>query len=135
MSSVNKVILIGNVGKDPEVKYLSGSIAVAKFPLATNETYKNKEGQKVDHTDWHNIVLWRGLAELTEKYVRKGKQVYIEGRIRTKVVGEGDQRKYYTEIEADKMTLLGGGNGRSSDSQGDQKSEADLHASDHNDLH
>ena len=68
MSGVNKVILIGNVGKDPEVRYLEGGVPVARFPLATSETYKNKEGQKVETTEWHNIVLWRGLAEVAEKY-------------------------------------------------------------------
>jgi single-strand DNA-binding protein len=108
MSGVNKVILVGNVGKDPEVKYLEGGVAVAKFPLATSESYKNKEGQKVDQTEWHNIVLWRGLAEVAEKYVRKGKQLYIEGKIRTRSYEENNVKKYFTEIIADSMTLLGG---------------------------
>lgn len=108
MSGINKVILIGNVGKDPEVKYLEGGVAVAKFPLATTETYKNKEGQKVDQTEWHNIVLWRGLAEVAEKYVRKGKMLYIEGKIRTRQYGEENNKKYFTEIVADSMTMLGG---------------------------
>ena|SRR2546423_15543808 len=107
MSGVNKVILIGHVGKDPEVKYLEGGTAVARFSLATTEVYKNKEGNKVETTEWHNIVLWRGLAEVAEKYVRKGKQLYIEGKIKTRVVGEGDNRKYYTDIVADNMTMLG----------------------------
>lgn len=108
MSGVNKVILVGNVGKDPEVKYLEGGVAVAKFPLATSETYKNREGQKVEQTEWHNIVLWRGLAEVAEKYVRKGKQLYIEGKIRTRTYEENNVKKYFTEIIADSMTLLGG---------------------------
>ncbi|MFM2135871.1 MAG: hypothetical protein RL021_1271 [Bacteroidota bacterium] len=108
MSGVNKVILIGNVGKDPEVKYLEGGVAVAKFPLATTESYKNREGQKVDQTEWHNIVLWRGLAEVAEKYVTKGKQLYIEGKIRTRSYEENNVKKYFTEIIADSMTLLGG---------------------------
>ena len=108
MSGINKVILVGNVGKDPEVKYLDGGVAVARFPLATSETYKNKEGQKVEQTEWHNIVLWRGLAEIVEKYVRKGKMVYIEGKIKTRHYGEENNKKYITEIVADSMTMLGG---------------------------
>ncbi len=108
MSGINKVILVGNVGKDPEVKYLEGGIAVAKFTLATSESYKNKEGQKVDQTEWHNIVMWRGLAEIAEKYVRKGKMLYIEGKIRTRQYGEENNKKYFTEVVADQMTMLGG---------------------------
>jgi single-strand DNA-binding protein len=108
MSGVNKVILVGHVGKDPEVRYLEGGVAVARLPLATNDYYKNKEGQKVEQTEWHNIVLWRGLAEITEKYVRKGKLLYIEGKIRTRSWGEETNKKYITEIIADSMTILGG---------------------------
>jgi single-strand DNA-binding protein len=107
MSGINKVILVGHVGKDPEVKYLEGGIAVAKFPLATTEVYKNKEGQRVESTEWHNIVMWRGLAEVAEKYVRKGKQLYIEGKIKTRQYGEENAKKYFTEILADTMTMLG----------------------------
>ena len=107
MSGINKVILVGNVGKDPEVKYLEGGVAVAKFPLATSEVYKNKEGQRVESTEWHNIVMWRGLAEVAEKYVRKGKQLYIEGKIKTRTYGEENNKKYFTEILADTMTMLG----------------------------
>ncbi len=108
MSGVNKVILVGNVGKDPEVRYLEGGVAVAKFPLATSESYKNKEGQKIEQTEWHNIVMWRGLAEVAEKWVRKGNKVYIEGKIRTRSYGEENNKKWFTEIIADNMTLLGG---------------------------
>ncbi len=108
MSGVNKVILVGNVGKDPEVRYLEGGVAVAKFPLATSESYKNKEGQKIEQTEWHNIVLWRGLAEVAEKWVRKGKMLYIEGKIRTRSYGEENNKKWFTEIVADNMTMLGG---------------------------
>jgi single-strand DNA-binding protein len=108
MSGVNKVILVGNVGKDPEVRYLENNVAVARFPLATSETYKNKEGQKVEQTEWHNVVLWRGLAEIAEKYVRKGKMLYIEGKIRTRTYGEENNKKYITEIIAENMTMLGG---------------------------
>ena len=84
MSGVNKVILIGNLGKDPEVKYLESGVAVANITLATTENYKNKEGEKVSQTVWHDIVLWRGLAEIAEKYLKKGSSVYIEGKIRNR---------------------------------------------------
>jgi single-strand DNA-binding protein len=107
MSGINKVILVGHVGKDPEVKYLEGGTAMAKFSLATSESYKDKQGNKVETTEWHNIVMWRGLAEIAEKYVRKGKLLYIEGKIKTRVVGDGDNKKYYTDIVADNMTMLG----------------------------
>ena len=108
MSGVNKVILVGHVGKDPEVRYLEGGVAVAKLTLATSESYKNKEGTKVDQTEWHNIVFWRSLAEIVEKYVRKGKLIYVEGKIRTRTYGEENNKKYFTEIIADTMTMLGG---------------------------
>jgi single-strand DNA-binding protein len=106
--SVNKVILVGNVGKDPEVRYLEKGVAVAKFPLATSETYKGKDGEKVTATEWHNVVLWRGLAETVEKYVRKGSQLYIEGKIRTRSYDDKDgNKRYVTEIVADLMQMLG----------------------------
>ena len=108
MSGINKVILVGNLGKDPEVRYLEGGTAVAKFPLATSETYKNKEGQKVDSTEWHNIVMWRGLAEIAEKFLKKGSLVYIEGKIRTRAYDDKEgNKRYATEIIADSMTMLG----------------------------
>jgi single-strand DNA-binding protein len=109
MASVNKVILIGNLGKDPEVRHLEGGVAVARFPLATSETYKDKSGQRQEKTEWHNIVLWRGLAEVAEKYVRKGQSVFIEGKIRTSQYQDKDgNQRYSTEIVADSMTMLGG---------------------------
>lgn len=105
---INKVILIGNVGKDPEVRHLDSGVAVTTFPLATSETYKNKEGQKVTNTEWHNIVLWRGLAEVAEKYVKKGNPLYIEGKIRTRSWDDKDgNKRYTTEIIADNMQMLG----------------------------
>src|SRR5437879_3306604 len=107
MSGVNKVILVGHVGKDPEVKYLEGGVAVAKFTLATSESYKNKEGNKVDQTEWHNVVMWRQLAEIVEKYVKKGQLLYVEGKIKTRTYGEDSNKKYFTEIIADQMTMLG----------------------------
>lgn len=108
MAGVNKVMLIGNLGKDPEVKYLEGGVAVAKFPLATSESYKDKTGKKVDQTEWHNIVLWRGLAEIAEKLLKKGAQVYIEGKIRTRSWQDKEgNKRYTTEIVGDNLTLLG----------------------------
>ena len=107
MSGVNKVILIGNLGKDPEIKYLESKVPVAKFPLATNETWKDKDGGKKEHTEWHNIVLWRGLAEISERYLHKGDQVYIEGRLRTRSWDDKDNiKRYTTEVIADNMTML-----------------------------
>ena len=108
MSGINKVILVGHVGKDPEVRYLDGGVAVANFSLATTESYKNKEGNKVDQTEWHHVVAWRGLAEIIEKYVKKGQLLYIEGKIRTRTYGEENNKKYFTEVIADQMTMLGG---------------------------
>ena len=106
--SVNKVILVGNVGKDPDVKYLDSGVAVAKFPFATSETYKNKNNEKITNTEWHNIVLWRALAGLAEKYIKKGSQLYIEGRIKTRSYDDKDgNKKYITEIYGDNVQLLG----------------------------
>ncbi len=106
--SVNKVILVGNVGKEPETRYLDENTAITKFPMATSETYKNRSGERVSTTEWHNIVLWRGLAQVAEKYVKKGTQIYIEGRIKTRSYDDADgNKKYITEIVGDQMTLLG----------------------------
>lgn len=106
--SVNKVILIGNLGKDPEVRYLEGGTAVANFPLATSETYKNRNGELTTSTEWHNIVVWRRLAEITEKYLKKGNKVYIEGKLRTRSWQDQDgNNRYTTEVVADNLTMLG----------------------------
>lgn len=107
--SVNKVILIGNVGADPEIRHLDNNVAVANLRLATSESYTAKNGERVTTTEWHNVVLWRGLAELAEKYIRKGKQIYVEGRIRTRSWDDKDgQKRYTTEIFTDVVRLLGG---------------------------
>ena len=105
--SVNKVILVGNVGKDPEVRYLENNVAVAKFPLATSDNYKNKNGERVSNTEWHNIVAWRGLAEIAEKYVKKGNQLFIEGKLvsRSWDDKEGNKR-YITEVIVSNMQML-----------------------------
>jgi len=105
---INKVILLGNVGKDPEVKYFDNESSVANFSLATSETYTNKNGEKVTNTEWHNIQAWRGLAKVVEKYVKKGDLIYIEGRIKTRSYDDKDgNKKYVTEILADEMKMLG----------------------------
>ena len=109
MAGVNKVILVGNLGKDPEVRYLDNGVAVANFSLATTENYKNKAGDRVSQTEWHNIVLWRGLAEVAEKYLKKGASVYVEGKIKTRKWEDKEGNiRYNTEILADNMTMLGG---------------------------
>ena len=114
--SVNKVILIGNVGKDPDVRYLENNVCVANFTLATTERgYTTQNGVQIpDKTEWHNIVAWRGLAEVAEKYVRKGTQLYIEGKIRTRSWEDQNKiRRYTTEIYVDNMELLGRRDGQS----------------------
>jgi len=109
MAGVNKVILVGNLGKDPEVRHLEGGNSVANFTLATNEYYKDKQGARVERTEWHNISAWRGLAELAEKYLKKGSQVYVEGKLRTRQYQDKDQQtRYITEIIAEEISLLGG---------------------------
>ncbi|WP_324672379.1 single-stranded DNA-binding protein [Hymenobacter sp. GOD-10R] len=108
-AGVNKVILVGNLGKDPEVRHLEGGTTVARFTLATNDYYKDKSGNRVERTEWHNVALWRDLAEVAEKYLRKGQQVYLEGRIRTRQYQDKDnQTRYITEIVAEELTMLGG---------------------------
>lgn len=107
MRGVNRVTLIGNLGKDPELQYLEGNIAVAKFPLATTETFKDKNGQTTSQTEWHTVVLWRGLAELAQKFLHKGSLVYIEGRLRTRNWEDKDKiRRFSTEIVGDNMVML-----------------------------
>ena len=107
MRGVNRVVLIGNLGKEPDLQYLEGNIAVAKFPLATTETYKDKNGALVSQTEWHTIVLWRGLAELAQKYLHKGSLVFIEGRIRTRNWEDKDKnRRFSTEIIGDNLVML-----------------------------
>src|SRR5690606_29579400 len=107
MSGINKVILVGHLGKDPEVRHLEGNVTVASFPLATSEMY-NKDGRRVEQTEWHNIVMWRGLAEVAAKYLFKGKLVYIEGKLRTRTYEDKEGiRRYTTEVVADNFTLLG----------------------------
>ncbi len=107
MSGINKVILVGHLGKDPEARTLEGGVSVVSFPLATSETF-NKDGRKVEQTEWHNIVMWRGLADVAAKYLHKGKLVYIEGKLRTRSFEDKEGiKKYTTEVVAENFTLLG----------------------------
>jgi len=107
MASVNKVILVGHLGKDPEVRYLEGNITVSSFPLATSENY-TKDGVRMQHTEWHNIVMWRQLGEMAAQYLKKGKLVYIEGRLRTRnYENKEGQRRFVTEIVGESFKLLG----------------------------
>jgi single-strand DNA-binding protein len=118
MSGVNKVILVGRLGKDPEVRNLENGAAVANFTLATSESYKDKTtGEKKEITEWHNVVLWRGLAEISQRYLHKGDMVYIEGKLRTRSWEKEGVTRYTTEVVADNMTMLstkGSGSGQSS---------------------
>jgi len=115
MSGVNKVILVGRLGKDPEVRHLENGAAVANFSIATSETYKDRQtGEKREQTEWHNVVLWRGLAEVAEKYVKKGDMIYVEGKLRTRSWEKDGITRYTTEVVGDNMTMLGGGSGASS---------------------
>jgi len=123
--SLNKVMLIGNLGKDPEVKFTPGGTAVAKFSLATNERFKDKAGEWQDRTEWHNIVAWQRLAEIVGEYVKKGSKIYIEGRLQTSSWEDkqSGEKKYRTEIIASDLLLLGsrgegGGGGGGGDFEG-----------------
>ncbi|HEY0066480.1 MAG TPA: single-stranded DNA-binding protein [Flavisolibacter sp.] len=122
MRGVNQVMLIGNLGKDPDVQFLEGNIAVAKFPLATTETFKDRTGKLISQTEWHTVVLWRGLAELAQKYLHKGSLVYIAGRLRTRSWEDKEgNRKFATEVVGDNLIMLdkrsdgGGGSGLHND--------------------
>ena len=109
-ASMNKVILMGNLGKGPETRTLESGVVMCRFPIATSETYKNrKSGEKTSHTEWHNVVLWRGLAEVAEKYLNKGDKILIEGRIRSRSWEdkESGQMRFITEILADQMQMIG----------------------------
>lgn len=107
MRGVNRVMLIGNLGKDPDVQHLEGNIAVAKFPLATTETYKDRTGKLISQTEWHTVVLWRGLAELAQKYLHKGSLIYVEGRLRTRSWEDKEgNKKFATEVVGDNLIML-----------------------------
>ncbi len=131
MAGVNKVILVGNLGKDPEVKYTAGGVPVANFTIATSEKWTDKNGEKQERTEWHRIVAWRKLAEICGEYMSKGKQVYIEGKLQTRSWEDKDgQTRYTTEIMADNIVLLGR-KGQEGQESGDKSSaENDDHIDD-----
>ena len=132
--SVNKVILIGNLGKDPEVKFTPSGTPVAKITLATNERYKDKDGQWQDRTEWHNVVLWQRLAEIAGEYLKKGGKVYIEGRLQTRSWDDKqtNQKRYMTEVVANDLVLLGGrGEGGGDFSRGNGSNNFDQRAPEH----
>lgn len=107
MSGVNKVILVGNLGADPDVRHLENGVTVANFNLATSETFKDRQtGERREQTEWHRVVAWRGLAEVVEKYVRKGSKVYVEGKLRTRKWEKDGIDRYTTEIYAEELTML-----------------------------
>jgi single-strand DNA-binding protein len=112
MSGVNKVILVGRLGKEPEVRNLENGAVVANFSIATSEVFKDKTtGERKEITEWHNIVMWRGLAEIAQKYLHKGDMVYIEGKLRTRSWEKDNVTRYTTEVLADNMTMLSGKSG------------------------
>ncbi len=116
MAGVNKVILVGNLGKDPEVRHLENGTTVCSFSLATSESYKDRTtGERKTNTEWHNIVLWRGLAEIAEKYLKKGDQVYIEGKLVTRSWEKDNVTRYTTEIVGRDLTMLGAKNTQQGD--------------------
>ncbi len=107
MAGVNKVILIGNLGKDPEITNIGNDVKKAAFSLATSESYKNKEGNKVEQTEWHNVVIWRGLADVAERYLHKGSKIYLEGKIKYRTYDDKEgNKRYITEIVGDTFTML-----------------------------
>ena len=113
MGSVNKVILVGNLGRDAELRYTPGGAAVATLNMATTETWTDKSGQKQEKTEWHRVVFWGKVAESLTEYLTKGKQVYVEGRLETRQWNDKDgNKRYTTEIKGDKIVLLGGGGGQ-----------------------
>jgi single-strand DNA-binding protein len=124
MAGVNKVILVGNLGIEPEIRTLENGTKVARLRIATSESYTNREGVRVENTEWHTVTLWRQLAEIAEKYLEKGKQVYIEGKLQTRSWKdkEGNDR-YATEIVADKMQMLGRASGGQDENQGSRVSQ------------
>ncbi len=132
--SVNKVILVGNLGKDPELKHTGSGTAVTTMTVATNERYKDKNGEWQDRTEWHNVVLWQRLAEIAAEYLKKGRSVYVEGRLQTRSWEDKQgQKRYTTEIVASDLVLLGGG-GRGEEGGGRGASRSDFDQSSHADF-
>jgi single-strand DNA-binding protein len=123
MGSVNKVILVGNLGKDAEVRVTPGGQSVASFSIATTENWTSKEGEKKEQTEWHRIVLWGKTADSLQPYLVKGKQIYLEGRLQTRQWEKEGQKHYTTEVKADKIVLLGGGGAGGGSRGGDRQVE------------
>jgi len=122
MGSVNKVILVGNLGRDAELRYTPGGAAVATLNMATTEVWNDKAGQRQEKTEWHRVVLWGKTAESLNEYLTKGKQIYVEGRLQTRQWDDKDgNKRYTTEIRGDRIVLLGGGGGRSASSGGGER--------------
>jgi single-strand DNA-binding protein len=118
--SLNKVMLIGNVGKDPDVNFTASGIPVAQFRLATTESRKDKDGQYQEHTEWHTIIAWRGLEEIIQRLVHRGSRIYVEGRLQTRIFeDQSGTKKYFTEVVADNILLLDGRRSEESSSQGE----------------
>jgi len=128
--SVNKVILVGNAGKDPEVKYTPSGTALAKFSIATNERFKDKSGEWQDRTEWHNVLAWERLAEIVGEYVRKGSKIYIEGRLQTSSWEDrqSGEKKYRTEIVARDLVLLGSRDGAEPEIEDSNRERETVHA-------
>ncbi|MDP1677594.1 MAG: single-stranded DNA-binding protein [Bacteroidota bacterium] len=122
--SLNKVQLIGNLGKDPELKYTPSGVAVATFSIATSESWKDQEGNQQEKTEWHNIVAWRKLAEICGEYLKKGKKVYLEGKLQTRNYEKDGIKRYVTEIVADQLIMLDGGGGGKGTSGGSASESA-----------
>jgi single-strand DNA-binding protein len=131
MGSVNKVILVGNLGRDAELRYTPGGAAVATLNLATTEVWNDKGGQRQEKTEWHRVVLWGKQAESLQEYLTKGKQIYVEGRLQTRQWDDKDgNKRYTTEIKADRITLLGGGGGGGRGASMDRGAAAISHGAD-----
>lgn len=131
MAGVNKAILLGNLGKDPEVRTLENGVKVCSFPIATSETYKDRNtGEQITKTEWHNIVMWRGLADVAERFLKKGNQIYVEGKIQTRNYQDKDgNQRYITEVVANEMTMLGGKPSDSGNSGGNREGQSEPAAS------
>jgi single-strand DNA-binding protein len=124
--SVNKVILIGRLGKDPEVRKINATTTVCNFPLATNESYKNQDGTYTEQTEWHNIVMWRGVAERAERILKKGSSIFVEGKLRTRSWEDKENNKRYTtEIVVENFQLLDKRESTNTQNTGEQKSNTD----------
>ncbi len=130
--TLNKVMLIGNVGKDPDVNFTPSGVKVAQFRMATSETWKDKDGAIQEHTDWHTVVAWRGLADIVERLIHRGSRIYVEGKIQTRTYDDKEgQKRYVTEIVADNILLLdpkrseGASNGEAEHSESSSDSKAD----------